>query len=90
MPIYFEQIIDGMVYELYFPELLNKHNRFIIKHLGDMPEYTDSIGDEQKMKICNKVFDRLKDKEHPVRVNLTKMKEEIPEIKMIKEGSDGK
>ena len=83
MPIYFEQIIDGMVYELYFPELLKKHNREIIKHLGELPEFTDSMSDEQKIKICNKVFDRLNDKEHPVRVNLEKMREEIPEIKII-------
>lgn len=83
MPIYFEQIIDGMVYELYFPELLKKHNREIIKHLGELPEFTDSMSDEQKLKICKKVFDRLNDKEHPVRIHLEKMKEEIPEIRII-------
>ncbi|QQS51122.1 MAG: Eco57I restriction-modification methylase domain-containing protein [Bacteroidota bacterium] len=79
---YFEQIIDGMVYELYFPELLKKHNREIIKHLGELPEFTDSMSDEQKMKICKKVFDRLNDKEHPVRVNLFYMNS-IPEIAII-------
>ena len=90
MPTYFEQIIDGMVYELYFPELLKKHNREIIKHLGELPEFTESISNEQKMKICKKVFDRLNDKGHPVRVNLEKMKEEIPEIKIIEGGNNGK
>ena len=83
MPIYFEQIIDGMVYELYFPELLKKHNREIIKHLGELPEFTDGMSDEQKMKICKTVFDRLNDKEHPVKINLGKMKEEIKEIRII-------
>ncbi|MDD3010362.1 MAG: TaqI-like C-terminal specificity domain-containing protein, partial [Bacteroidales bacterium] len=63
IPNYFEQIIDGMVYELYFPELLKKHNREIIKHLGELPEFTDGMSDEQKMEICKKVFDRLNDKE---------------------------
>jgi very-short-patch-repair endonuclease len=83
MPTYFEQIIDGMVYELYFPELLKEHNREIIKHLGELPEFTDGMSDEQKMKICKTVFDRLNDKEHPVRINLEKMKEEIKEIRII-------
>lgn len=83
IPTYFEQIIDGMVYELYFPELLKKHNREIIKHLGELPELTDGMSDEQKMDICKKVFDRLYAKEHPVRVNLEKMKEEIKEIRII-------
>jgi hypothetical protein len=86
MSNFFEQIIDGMVYELYFPELLKKHNRVIIKHLGELPEFTDSMTDEQKMKICKKVFDRLNDKEHPVRINLFYMNS-IPEIRII-EGKD--
>ena len=79
---YFEQIIDGMVYEFYFPELLKKHNREIIRHLGELPGFTDSMSDEQKMKICKKVFDRLNDKEHPVRINLFYMNS-IPEIAII-------
>jgi len=83
IPTYFEQIIDGMVYELYFPELLKKRNREIIKYLGELPEFTEDMSDEQKMQICKKVFDRLNDKEHPVRVNLEKMKEEIKEIRII-------
>jgi ribosomal protein L18E len=72
-----------MVYELYFPELLKKHNREIIEHLSELPEFTEDMSDEQKMQICKKVFDRLNDKEHPVRVNLEKMKEEIKEIRII-------
>jgi hypothetical protein len=83
MPTYFEQVINCMVYELYFPELLKKHNREIIKHLGELPEFTDNMTDEQKMKICKKVFERLNDAAHPVRINLEKMKEEIPEIAII-------
>ncbi len=86
IPTYFEQIIDGMVYELYFPELLKKHNREIIKHLGELPEFTDNMSDEPKMKICKKVFDRLNEKEHPVRINLFYMNS-IPEIRII-EGKD--
>ncbi len=86
MPTYFEQIIDGIVYELYFPELLKKHNREIIRHLGELPEFTDSMSDEQKMKICKMIFNRLYNKEHPVKINLSNMSS-IPEIAII-EGKD--
>jgi ribosomal protein L18E len=72
-----------MVYELYFPELIKKHKREIIQHLGELPEFTDKISDEQKMKICKTVFERLYHPSHPVRINLEKMKEEIPEIRII-------
>ena len=84
---YFEQIIDGMVYELYFPDLLKQHNRTIIEHLGELPVFTDNMSDNQKMEIITTVFDRLNDKNHPVRVNLEKMKtiEEIRIIEGIKE-----
>jgi hypothetical protein len=80
--IYFEQIIDGMVYELYFPETLKQHNRTIIEHLGELPAFTDTMSDAVKTEIITTVFDRLNDKNHPVRVNLLNMNS-IPEIKII-------
>lgn len=86
MPVYFEQVIDGMVYELYFPELLKQHNREIIKHLGELPDFTDKKSDTEKMAICKQVFNRLNEREHPVRVNLFYM-DSIPEIRII-EGKD--
>ena len=82
IPTYFEQIIDGMVYELYFPELLKQHNRNIIEHLGELPAFTESMSDNQKLEIINTVFNRLNEKNHPVRVNLFYMNS-IPEIKII-------
>lgn len=82
VPVYFEQIIDGMVYELYFPELIKKHDREIIKHLGDLPDISKISDDTKIIKIIQDVFDRLNDKEHPVRVNLFYM-DSIPEIAII-------
>lgn len=82
IPAYFEQIIDGMVYELYFPELIKKHKREIIQHLGELPEFTNKLSDEEKMKICTMVFNRLNSREHPVRVNLFFISS-IPEIAII-------
>ncbi|HNF49978.1 MAG TPA: hypothetical protein PLF48_11385, partial [Chitinophagales bacterium] len=79
----------GTVYELYFPELIKKHKREIIQHLGELPRFTDKMSlpagkadDEQKMNICKTVFNRLNDREHPVRVNLFYMSS-IPEIRII-------
>jgi hypothetical protein len=82
IPTYFEQIIDGMVYELYFPEILKQHNRTIIEHLGELPAFTDTMNDSKKMAIITTVFDRLNEKNHPVRVNLFYMNS-IPEIAII-------
>ncbi|MBK9097512.1 MAG: Eco57I restriction-modification methylase domain-containing protein [bacterium] len=82
LPAFFEQIIDGIVYELYLPQLLQKHNREIIKHLGELPEINNELSDEKKLDIIKKVFNSLNANVHPVRVNLGKMKE-IEEIKII-------
>lgn len=79
---YFEQIIDGIVYELYFPELLKKHDRQIIQHLGELPALKASMSDQEKLAICKKVFERLDDKEHPIRNNIFYM-DSIPEIGII-------
>jgi adenine-specific DNA-methyltransferase len=83
IPTFFEQIIDSMVYELYFPELLKKYDYEIIKHLGELPEFTESMSEEEKMEICKTVYDRLNDAAHPVKIHLEKMKKEIPEIRII-------
>lgn len=82
MPTYFEQVIDGMVYEIYFPELLKKHHREILKHLGDLPELNDKMSDEKKLSLIKTVFNRLNEKDHPVRLNLFYMNS-IPEIAII-------
>ena len=81
---YFEQIINGMVYELYFPELLKEYDRTVIEHLGILPEFTETTTDFEKEEIINKVFTRLDDKDHPVRNNLFYMRN-IDEIKTIEE-----
>ncbi|MDK2978557.1 MAG: adenine-specific DNA-methyltransferase, partial [Bacteroidales bacterium] len=72
------------VYELYFPELLKKHNCEIIKHLGELPALKESMSDDEKLKICKEVFHRLNDKSHPVRNNLYYM-HSIPEIRIIEQ-----
>ena len=81
---YFEQILDGMVYELYFEKELKKAGRNILKHLKDLPEITDKIGESKKQEIITKVFNKYYDKESPVRNNLFYMKS-IEEIKIIEE-----
>lgn len=79
---YLQQVIDGMVYELYFPELLQQHQRTIIEHLGELPSLTHLKEESEKMNVIEKVFNRLNDKTHPVRNNLFFMKN-IKEIALI-------
>jgi hypothetical protein len=79
---FFEQLIDGMVYELYFPDLIKKHDCEIIKHLGELPGFADYMDDGQKTVICKNVYGRLSAEGHPVKANLANMKS-IHEIGII-------
>ncbi len=87
IPAYFEQVIDGLVYELYFPDLLKKHERQISPHLGELPAFTDDMNEEEKMRICRTVFARLNDEQHPVRNHLFYLSS-IPEIAIIEGHAD--
>lgn len=83
MSFYFEQLIDGMVYELYFENEIKQADCNILKYLDDLPEITDKMGDKEKMKIITKVFNKLYDKESPVRKNLFFM-DSVEEVAIIK------
>ncbi|WP_420546669.1 TaqI-like C-terminal specificity domain-containing protein, partial [Curvivirga sp.] len=66
---YFEWIINGLVYEFYMPDVLQSADRDIFKHLMEeqLPEVDEMHGD--KMSIFRSLYERLHDREHPVRVN---------------------
>jgi acyl-[acyl carrier protein]--UDP-N-acetylglucosamine O-acyltransferase len=49
-----------------------------------LPEIKDEMSDDEKLKIITKVFNKLYDKESPVRKNLEAM-EDVEEVKIIKE-----
>ena len=79
---YFEQIIDGMVYELYFEEEIKQAGCEIIKHLQNLPEITQEMSKEEKQQIIDNVFAELHSENHPVRSNLKKM-QELKFVKVI-------
>ena len=69
MKSYFEQLIDALVYELFFPEELHRANKFFSKHLAE--ERLPSLDEIKSDKIAKlrSVFERLFDKEHVIRKN---------------------
>jgi len=79
----FEQLIDGMVFELYFEEEIKKAGRDILKYLTNLTPITEDMSDEEKMQIITKTFNELYEPTHPVRRNLERM-DEIEEIRIIK------
>lgn len=80
---YFEQIIDAVVTELYLPKELHAHDKEFMRHLlhEDLP-IIDNILDD-KMQVLRKIFRRLFDKEHPIRVGIFFL-DSVPVVRTIR------
>lgn len=67
---YFEQIVDALVYELYFPEELHSQDRYFMRILQheNLPVLNHS--QENQIRQLRKTFERLFETNHPVRQNL--------------------
>lgn len=82
--LFFEQMLDSCVYELYFPEEIHSANKGIIKHLQDLKPIVDSMSNGEKLAIINSEFERLYDPYHPVRNNLETL-DSVEAVRIIKE-----
>ncbi|MFZ4524234.1 MAG: hypothetical protein ACOYOE_01465 [Chlorobium sp.] len=81
---FFEQLIDALVYELYFPEQIKAAKKVILLHLGELKPMTDTMTDAEKLSIIQSEFDRLYDPNHPVRNNLETL-DSVEEVRIIRE-----
>jgi len=81
---YFDQLIDGLVYELYFPDEIKAAGKEILPHLGTLAPIDDTMSDEEKLATIQREFDRLYDPRHPVRNNLETL-DSVPVVHTIRE-----
>jgi len=81
---FFDALVNGMVYELYFYNEINTANKPLLKHLGDLKPITEEMRTEEKLAIIQAEFDRLYDPSHLVRNHLETL-DSIEEIRIIKE-----
>jgi hypothetical protein len=88
--VFFESLIDAMVYELYFPDEIKAADCEILKHLTNtstslstsLPELQDTWSEEKKLATIEKVYKELSNPAHPVSIAMFKM-ETIEEIRII-------
>jgi len=81
---YFEQIIDGLVYELYFPDEVKKAKKEIQIHIDNLSPISDNMTDKEKLIVIQKEFDRLYDPNHPVRNHIETL-DSIPVVRTIQD-----
>lgn len=80
--VFFEILLDSMIYELYFPEEIKSANCNIIKYLIDLPELKEDWINDKKIRTIEKVYKELSNPKHPVSIAMQKM-QEIEEVKII-------
>lgn len=80
---YFEQLIDGLVYELYFPEEIQATGKELLPHIGDLMPIEDKMSAEKKIATIQREFDRLYDPTHPVRNHLETL-DSVPVVQTIR------
>lgn len=81
---FFEQLIDGLVYELYFPDELKATGKDIFSHLGELTPITEKMSEAEKLAVIQREFDRLYDPAHPVRNRLETL-DSVEEVRTIRE-----
>jgi hypothetical protein len=72
---FFEQLIDGLIYELYFPDELISAGKELQSHIGNLTPLADDMPEEQKLAIVQREFDRLSDSAHSIRQRLDTLDE---------------
>lgn len=79
---FFEQLIDAMVYELYFPEEIKVAGAEVLKYLTNIHEFKEEWSDLKKLEVIEKVYKELSNPNHPVSIAMFKM-DTIEEIRII-------
>lgn len=81
---FFEQLIDGMVFEIYFKNEILTAKKEILRHLGEIKPIDGKMNEKKKLTVIQSEFDRLCEPSHPVRNNLETL-DSIEEIKIIQD-----
>lgn len=79
---FYENLLDAVIYELYFPEQIRIANCEILMHLHDLKEINEYAGEEIKLDTINKEYARLSNSSRQVRVAMFNM-DTIEEIAII-------
>lgn len=81
---FFNNIMNGVIYELYFPVEFKDADKQILINLGSLKPINDSMSEEEKLAIIQAEFERLYDDRHPVKFAIETL-DSIEEVRIIKE-----
>lgn len=79
----FEEVIDALVLELYFPEDFQKANLEIAKYVErDFKKIQEDITDDEKVNIISQAYQKLREPDNEIRNNIKRMKIDLADLLM--------
>jgi Alw26I/Eco31I/Esp3I family type II restriction m6 adenine DNA methyltransferase len=81
---FYQELVNAITYQLYFPEEIKTAGKEILEYLGDLKPITDDMSEETKLAIIQSEFERLYDPNHPVRFAIETL-DSVEEVRIIKE-----
>ncbi len=79
---FFENVINGCVYELYFGEEMREANQDILQYLGNLPSIEHKT-DNETLAVIRKIYVILSERNHPVAQRIYYM-DSVPVVRVIK------
>src|SRR5690606_23011545 len=76
----FEEVIDALVFELYFPEEFAEKGIAIEKYAKDIFKPIDGLSEEDQIKAIQEAYQTLREKDNPLRNQIKLMKIELKEL----------
>jgi len=81
---FWDILLEGIVYSLYFPNKVMMAGKEILPHLGELTPLADAMSEEEKLAVIQGEFERLYDPNHPVRNHLETL-DSVEEVRIIRE-----
>src|SRR5262249_1019351 len=68
IPGYFEQLLNGLVYELFFPDELHEQKLLLFRYVEEaqLPKLIE-IPEAERLAVLRETFERIYDLNHPIR-----------------------
>jgi len=76
----FEEVIDALVFELYFPNEFEKANINICKNAVPFFKPLDNLPVEKQKEVILNTYNTLKEKDNPLQKEITKMYKELKQL----------
>lgn len=76
----FEEVIDALVFELYFPEEFAEKGIEIEKYAQEIFNPIEGLSEEEQIKAIQETYETLREKDNPLRNQIKLMKIELKEL----------